>query len=440
MKKLLILGGSRYIIPAIEAAHKLGAYVVTCDYLPDNIGHKYSDEYHNVSIIDKEAILALARELKIDGILSYATDPGVEPAAYVAEQLGLPTPPYESVRILQNKDLFRQFLKDHDFNVPLFRGFASIEEAEAAIGDFTMPVIVKPVDSAGSKGVARVDKKEDLRTAIEHALTYSHSGRFIIEEFIEKECYSSGSECFSVQNRIVFTSFANQHFDKSCDNPYTPMGSTWPSYMPKECQMELRNELQRLISLLHMGTTIYNVECRLGTNGKTYLMEVSPRAGGNRLAEVLRYACGQDLILNDVKAALGLPADELTEPIYRGSWGVYMLHSDAAGIFDHLWISPEVEDKYVAEKDLWIQPGQEVHPFTGANEAVGSIIFHCNSAEEANTLIEHHRDWCRVVVRANKETAEAERAQKNMWGGHDRFFRVIREAAAFFADLQGQAA
>ena len=128
------------------------------------------------------------------------------------------------------------------------------------------------------------------------------------------------------------------------------------------------------------------------------------------MAEVLRYACGQDLILNDVKAALGLPADELTEPIYRGSWGVYMLHSDAAGTFDHLWIAPEVENKYVAEKDLWIQPGQEVHPFTGANEAVGSIIFHCNSAEEANTLIEHHRDWCRVVVRANKETAEAERA------------------------------
>ena len=67
-KKLLLLGGLRYLLPVIEAAHKLGYYVITCDYIPGNIAHKYSDEYHNVSIIDKEAVLALARELEIDGI------------------------------------------------------------------------------------------------------------------------------------------------------------------------------------------------------------------------------------------------------------------------------------------------------------------------------------------------------------------------------------
>ena len=84
-KKLLLLGGSRYLIPAIKAAHDLGVYVITCDYLPDNYAHKLSDEYHNVSIIEKEAILKLAQELQIDGIMSYATDPGVATAAYVAE-------------------------------------------------------------------------------------------------------------------------------------------------------------------------------------------------------------------------------------------------------------------------------------------------------------------------------------------------------------------
>lgn len=118
MKKLLILGGSRYIIPAIKAAHQLGVYVISCDYLPDNIGHHYSDEYHNISIIEKEKVLELAGRLHVDGILSFATDPGVEAAAYAAEKLGLPTSPYESVHILQNKNLFRAFLKEHGFNVP----------------------------------------------------------------------------------------------------------------------------------------------------------------------------------------------------------------------------------------------------------------------------------------------------------------------------------
>lgn len=85
-KKLLLLGGLRYLIPVIEAAHKEGYYVITCDYLPDNIAHKYSDEYHNVSIIDKEAVLKLAQELQIDGIMSFAVDPGVVTAAYVQER------------------------------------------------------------------------------------------------------------------------------------------------------------------------------------------------------------------------------------------------------------------------------------------------------------------------------------------------------------------
>ena len=69
MKKLLLLGGSRYAIPVIETAHKLGIYVITCDYLPNNIAHKYSDEYCNISIIDKEATLEAARNLNIDGVM-----------------------------------------------------------------------------------------------------------------------------------------------------------------------------------------------------------------------------------------------------------------------------------------------------------------------------------------------------------------------------------
>ena len=77
MKKLMILGGSRYALPVIKAAHDLGLYVITCDYLPDNIAHKYSDEYCNVSIIEKDLVLNVAKECNIDGIMSFACDPGV---------------------------------------------------------------------------------------------------------------------------------------------------------------------------------------------------------------------------------------------------------------------------------------------------------------------------------------------------------------------------
>ena len=115
-KKLMLLGGLRYLLPVIEAAHKLGIYVITVDYIPTNIAHQYSDEYHNVSIVDKDAVLKLAQELHIDGIMSFAVDPGVMTAAYVQEQMHLPAfGPYDSVCILQNKDRFRQFLTQNGF-------------------------------------------------------------------------------------------------------------------------------------------------------------------------------------------------------------------------------------------------------------------------------------------------------------------------------------
>ena len=109
----MLLGGIRYLLPVIAAAHEQGYYVITADYLPDNIAHRYSDKYVNVSIIDKEAVLAAARAENIDGIMSFGVDPGVVAASYVQEKMGLPSfGPFRSVEILQNKDRFRKFLSD----------------------------------------------------------------------------------------------------------------------------------------------------------------------------------------------------------------------------------------------------------------------------------------------------------------------------------------
>ena len=182
-KILMLLGGIRYLLPVIKAAHEQGYYVITADYLPDNIAHKYSDEYCNVSIIDKDAVLEAAKKLKIDGVMSFACDPGVVTAAYVAEKMGLPScGPYESVCILQNKGLFRKFLTDNGFTVPVAKGYTDVEEAIKDADIFNWPVIVKPTDSAGSKGVTRVDSKEKLEESIRYALSFSHSDEFIIED------------------------------------------------------------------------------------------------------------------------------------------------------------------------------------------------------------------------------------------------------------------
>ena len=397
-KKLMLLGGLRYLLPVIEAAHKLGIYVITCDYLPDNIAHKYSDEYRNVSIVDKEAVLAVARELQIDGIMSFAVDPGVITAAYVQEQMGLPGNPYESVCILQNKDRFRDFLTKNGFNVPKAMGFSSVEEAMAERYWFPWPVIVKPTDSAGSKGVTRVDRLEDLEVALKVAFEHSLSGRVIVEEFIEKQGCSSDSDCFSVDGRLKFVSFSAQRFDEDAPNPYTPSAFSWPSTFTKEQEAELTSEIQRLLTLLGMRTSIYNIETRVGVNGKPYIMEVSPRGGGNRLAEMVRFATGVDLITNAVRAAVGEEVVNVEQKPYDGHWAEVVLHTNKPGFFQGIKVSSRIKDKIV-DLNLWVGTGEAVSSFSGANNTIGTMIFRFKSEEELKDFVQNYRCEIEILIK-----------------------------------------
>lgn len=399
LKKILLLGGSRYLLPVIKSAHELGLYVITCDYLPDNIAHKYSDEYVNVSIIDKEAVLEAAKKLEIDGIMSFATDPGVVTAAYVAEKLGLPYGgSYESVSILQDKGRFRRFLTEHNFNVPHAKSYEKLADALSDTEFFTWPVIVKPVDSASSKGVTRVDDKNELRRAIEYALEFSHCDQFIIEDFIEKKGCSSDSDSFSIDGKLVATTFSSQRFDIQSDNPYAPMAYSWPSTFSREHEDELTSEIQRLLTLLDMQSSIYNIETREGIHGKAYIMEVSPRGGGNRLAEMIRYASGVDMIKAAVQAAVGLPIDKVEQPQYNGYWAEYVLHSRVDGEFKELWIEPNFAAKNVIEVDLWVNKGEEIHSFTAANFAIGTVVMKFASQEELESKLSSMERYIKVIV------------------------------------------
>ena len=396
-KKILLLGGDNLLLPVIKAAHELGCYVITVDYLPDNVAHKYSDEYQYASTTDKEAVLEIAKKCHIDGILTF-TDSGVVTAGYVAHELGLPSPgPYESIQILQNKGRFRQFLAEHGFNVPKAKSYTDIDVALNEKEIWSYPVIVKPVDSAGSKGVTKVESPEHLRESILFALEYSISSEFIIEEWIEKVGCSSDSDCFSLNGQFQMLTYSAQRFDEKAANPYAPAAFSWPSTMGKQVEEELSSELQRLITLLGMQTSIYNIETRLGTDGKPYIMEVSPRGGGNRLAEVVRYATGVDMITNAVRGALGMEIEKLDSWSYNGHWAQVILHSYQDGLFKELKIADDVKP-FVRDLAVWVKPGNEVHAFTSARYAIGSVIF-CFSTEEmmVNRLADQH-SWLKVVL------------------------------------------
>lgn len=394
----MLLGGIRYLLPAIEVAHKHGIHVITVDYLPDNIAHKYSDEYHNVSILDKEAVLKLAQELEIDGILSYAVDPGVIAAAYVAEQMGLPfSCSYDVACILQDKARFRQFLIDNGFNAPHAKGYTNAQDAKKDIDIFDWPIIVKPVDSAGSKGVTRVDEPRFLEVAINHALDESHNGHFIVEDFLEKDGLSCGSESFFVDGELKYNAFYDQYFDDEASNPYTPSAECWPTVKSESVQKDVKNQLQKLSNLLHFRTGLFNIEWRVCKDGKVYLMEVSPRAGGNRLAEILNYATDVDIIEAEVSKATVEVIPSIHEPNYNGHYCILVLHADKPGFFVDVVINDRFKGEMI-EKEIRVDKGSKVEAFSGANNAIGTLFLRFNTREEMDFALTHQHDWLTIRI------------------------------------------
>lgn len=400
MKKLLLLGGSRYLLPVIEAAHELGIYTITCDYLPDNTAHKYSDEYHNVSIVEKEAVLKIAQQLNVDGVMSFACDPGVVTAAYVAEKMGLPFQcSYKAASLLQDKGMFRNFLHDNGFNCPHAKRYENPDEPFNDTDFFNWPVIVKPVDSAGSKGVTRVDSPEQLPQAITTALEQARDGAFIIEDFLEFDGYHSSADPFTVDGKLKFVTYSDQLFDSTAANPYTPAYIIWPSSMKQEHQDYLTSEIQRLMTLLNVRTGIYNIETCVA-KGKPYIMEVSPRGGGCKIAEIQKLAFGVDLIRNEVLKAVGMPTEEVTQKPCEGHWCEMVIHArpGQSGVFKKINIDPEIKEKYVKVIDQAVKEGDVVKPFTGANMSLGDIFLRFDSREELDRVMSSSDKWLNIEL------------------------------------------
>ena len=398
MKKLLILGGSHGQIPVIKAAREMGHYVITCDYLENNPGHQYAHEYHNVSTTDKEGVLALARSLKIDGIVCYASDPAAPTAAYVAESLGLPSQPYKSVEILTNKDLFRKFQEENNFNVPKAKGYHSFEEAKDDFHQFKMPVMVKPVDSSGSKGISKIDSKDFLHEKVKLALNYSRVKRFVIEEYVENNGYHVTGAGFSVNGELVFRSFTNTFFSTSKLNPFVPVGASWPYVMPERIHNKIHKEIQRLLNLLNMRTGAYDFDIRIDENENVYFIEIGARVGGEWLAQGTKYATGIDLSKYIIKAALGEDCSDIKMVDVTGYWGMYVLNSQNGGVFTGVEFEEEFKKNNLVDFELVVKPGTRISALSGSHEKVGLMMLKFSSINEMLEKMENMDRWVKVIV------------------------------------------
>jgi len=398
MQKILMLGGSPFQVPAIKKAVEMGYHVITCDYLPDNPGHAFSHEYHNVSTTDKDAILSLAQRLRVDGIVCYASDPAATTAAYVCEQMGFPTNPYRSVEILSTKDKFRDFLLKNNFHTPKAKGYSDAREAIQEIGNFNVPVIIKPVDSSGSKGVTKFEGRGNLQQHIDYALSFSRAKRVIIEEFVEQNGYQVAGDGFSVNGELVFRCFANDHFDSRSDNPFVPVGASWPYIKPRAIHDAIHQEIQRLFTVLEMKTGASNFDVRIDDNNNVFLMEVGPRNGGNLIPQVIHYATGVDLVEYTIKAAMGISCSDLKMKETVGFWAYHVVYSKRTGVLKGIHFDERFRKNNLVEFEPYCRTGDRVEVFTGSNKTLGTMILKFDSMDEMLEKMENMMKWVQVEV------------------------------------------
>lgn len=397
MKRILLLGGSTQQIPAIQYAKQKGYGTILCDYLQDNPGQHYADKFYCVSTTDQEAVLNVAKIEKVDGVVAYASDPAATTAAYVAEMMGLPTNPYQSVKILARKDLLRNFLEKNGFNSPLAESFTVLGQAKAAIEKFTFPVMVKPVDSSGSKGVKRIETPRELEAAFNAALSISKSKNVIIEEFIiQDHPYMIGGDCFVINGKVEFWGLLNSHRNVRV-SPFVPIGTSYPVLISSERIEVVKMTVQKLVDLLGIRFGAFNLELMFDKHGKAYIIEMGPRNGGNMIPDLLQMITGIDLVGLTIESALGcqnLLARYKPQDVF---YATFVLHTKENGLFKEVRFSDEIEGRII-KKVIYKKPGDPVRFFDGADKAVGIIFLKFSSMKEMIEVMESSESWLDIVV------------------------------------------
>lgn len=370
-----MLGGSAQQVPAIQAAKDMGYYTVLIDYLPDNPGQHVADKWYQESTTDVETVYRIAKVENVNGILPYASDPAALPAAIVAERLGLPTNPAKSVEILGVKHNFRKFLQDNGFPCPRNYTFSAKEDIEIVkdnLNGFKFPIVIKPTDSSGSKGVTFLKSAEGLWEAIRHADSYSRNKVIIAEEFIERGFpYVIGGDIFVKDGKIVL--FGDMACLRGDDGKsLIPIGKKKPNGLNEAQKTAVHNELQRIVDVLGIGNGEMNIEILVDRDDRPHFLELGPRAGGNMIPIQLSDAFGVNLIKANVAAAMG-DAFKFNPKEPEECFMTFVLHSHKDGIYKGVTYSDEIAP-YVYRKVHYKEEGDKVEVFDGAGKALG-IVF-----------------------------------------------------------------
>lgn len=379
MKKILIIGAGFLQDFVIKKAKAMGYYTLAVDADPDAVGFAHADKSAVINIVDEKACLAFAKQEKIDGVLTAATDYGVLTAAYIAQEMGLPGLNYAAAKLVKNKYEVRKCLYEHQVDDTEQTFEVDAETDLSAIKPLLhYPVMVKPCDGSGSRGASRVDSKEELASACAYAMQGSITHRAEIETFIVGHEY--GTESLVANGEIHVLGIMK----KEMTEPpyYAELGHSMPCGLPRELEEKAVSCVKKAIEALGINFGSVNMDMLITEEGKVHIVDIGARMGGNMIGPcVIPYGTGVDYVGNMIRNAVGDSLDWEAKAHQAVATRLLAFHKD--GTVKQLPNFEKISKEQNVEFYHHMHLQDEIHSYHTNLDGCGYIVVKRKNVQEA---------------------------------------------------------
>jgi biotin carboxylase len=440
VKTVLILGGGIMQVPAVRIARQKGWRVVVADGNENVVARAMCDSFERVDLKDKEGMLQLARRLSagggLDGVFTAGTDFSAT-VAWVCERLGLPGISYQTAQRATDKFLMRTAFQAAGVPIPRFMGVSVEDDLSRLAPAFPFPVVVKPVDNMGARGVRRIDSLEQLAAALRAAVALSRSGRAIVEEFMDGPELSLDAIVY--RGRITICGVADRHIRFP---PYfVEMGHTMPTALETEQVEAAERVFSEGIRALEIDNGAAKGDIKLSSSGPM-VGEIAARlSGGYMSGWTFPLSSGVEVTSAALDIAVGLAPDG-TAPRWKKTSAERAFISIPGTIRGIEGVEQARTEKGVREIFLRVEPGSKVTFPTNNVEKCGNVISCLDSRAEAVAAAE--KAASRILLRLSPENSETDgflfsaQLLSDGWDAFTLSDSSNREALQAMAPFQGE--
>ena len=380
MKKLMIMGAGVYQVPMIKRAKEMGIYTIAVSIPGPYPGFQYADEACYLDTTDSEAVLREAKERKIDGIVTAGTDVAVITIGEVCDALGLCGLSAKSARIASDKLLMKKVFEENHVRTARYREVLFEEDPQEKIRDLQYPLIVKTVDSSGSRGISRVNDPSELPAAMEYAHRYTHKDYCLIEEFLTGREF--GAQAYVLDGEIQFIL---PHGDEVFQGDTgVPAGHFAPYDISPEILEDAREQTAAAVRAMGLNNCAVNADFIL-CDGKTYVLELGGRSGATCLAELVSIYYGFDYYEKMILAALGEKPDFSSDLQVPNASRLLM--SRETGVIRELR-DDNPKDERIVEIQFDYGCGDHVRKFHIGPDRIGHVVTKGATLEEAFQVLD----------------------------------------------------